>query len=409
MRSLSLCKNHHCALSLKRLFMNSFTFFLSQMTFALKQVIFARGKKGHLWAISISHLSIFFAWQSVTHPPQCWTEKKLSQRKKKNKESDDWAKERRKIENKKSQYLIEHKSYDIPPEEEVKFLSMTDSRDLWPMNNSSSHAGKERSFEFWMVKQDWSKEKLVVDWSTSHCPIIVCASIPVHNKFDSKLARGHGQQICKLPLPVVGKPVRGMQISLICKMLTCKIVNCRFKVTCTEKQVLRGLISAARRPGFPSWNTHPRRGWPAFAGEVFVEASSRPPRWGSARRRPRRWPRTPCTRRSPAPCPSRTRPLGECGTRSQPGVSTKCPEVQAVCKRILRKLSSNMSDEVSWKLASASSDHLSGSRIMWDTWVSWFWKFKPNLTRLTIMIPSSLVTPDSTGTLLNSPSIMASL
>ena len=45
MRSLSLWKNHHCALSLKRLFMNSFTFFLSQMTFALKQVIFARGKK----------------------------------------------------------------------------------------------------------------------------------------------------------------------------------------------------------------------------------------------------------------------------------------------------------------------------------------------------------------------------
>ena len=45
MRSLSLRKNYHCALSLKRLFMNSFTFFLSQMTFALKQVIFARGKK----------------------------------------------------------------------------------------------------------------------------------------------------------------------------------------------------------------------------------------------------------------------------------------------------------------------------------------------------------------------------
>ena len=43
---------------------------------------------------------------------------------------------------------MEHKSNDIPPEEEVKFLSMTDSRDLWPMNDSSSHAGKGKCFEF---------------------------------------------------------------------------------------------------------------------------------------------------------------------------------------------------------------------------------------------------------------------
>ena len=44
--------------------------------------------------------------------------------------------------------LIEHKSNDIPPEEEVKFLSMTDPRHLRPMNNSSSHAGKGKCFEF---------------------------------------------------------------------------------------------------------------------------------------------------------------------------------------------------------------------------------------------------------------------
>ena len=52
------------------------------------------------------------------------------------------------MENNLLQYLIEPKSNDIPPEEKVKFLSMTDSRDLWPMDDSSSHAGKGKCFEF---------------------------------------------------------------------------------------------------------------------------------------------------------------------------------------------------------------------------------------------------------------------
>ena len=183
--------------------MNSCTFFLSQMTFALKQVIFSR-KKGHLWAISISHLSIFFAWQSVPHPPQCWTEKKLSQRKKKNKESDDWAKERRKIENNIAQIwwhstwrgseVPQHDRLQGPVAHEQLFQSCWKGKVFWVLNGIAGL-------------------KLVVDWSTSHCPIMFCASIPVHNKFDSKLARGHGQQICKLPLPVVGKPVRGKYLS----------------------------------------------------------------------------------------------------------------------------------------------------------------------------------------------------